>query len=308
MEIINGIKTESDLNLDNPDIDGGTIDGSTIGGNTPAAGSFTTVNASDVVTLEKEITIKEITTPSPVGSYGKLYTKSDNILYFQDGAGTEHAIVAAGRYYGEVYISGSSDATVIETADTPIALRVNILAGNLDGWTFGAGSTAGITAFADYGGTVTGAVLATSTHGLTTGDIITIRGTTNYNGIFQITVVDSTHFYFTAIWVADDGASDYDQPARVIAGVGAAGTYAAIWQMSTASASTQTLIWKMNINITPCFKSTAERIYTINNLYNTCSSSCIFTIADGDVIWLSVQADGTGNITNKHGEYHLLRL
>ena len=38
------------------------------------------------------ITIKETTTPSAVTDYGKIYCKSDNKLYFQDGAGTEHEI------------------------------------------------------------------------------------------------------------------------------------------------------------------------------------------------------------------------
>ena len=288
-------------------VSGGTIDGTPIGGTTPAAGSFTTVGASDVVTLEKEITIKEITTPTPVANYGKVYTKTDNALYFQDGAGTEHTISAVGDYYGEAYIYDSSTATVIETANTPIALKNDILAGTLDGFTFEAGSTAGITVYADYSGTVAGTVLATSTHGLTTDDIITIRGTTNYNGVFQITVVDSTHFYFTDTWVADDGASDFDHPAGIIAGTGAAGTYAATWQMSTAPASACTLTWNMNRNVISCHKSTAERKYAINDL-DTCSSSCLFTIADGDIIWLSVKSTDTGNITNKHGEFYLLRL
>ena len=262
---------------------------------------------SHKTTFKDGITIKEITTPTALADWGKLYTKTDNNLYFQDGAGTEHTISIVGNYYGEAYIYNSSTATVIETADTPIALKADILGGTLDGFTFAAGSTAGITAYADYSGTVAGTILATSTHGLTTGDTITIRGTTNYNGIFAITVVDSTHFYFTDTWVADDGASDFDQPARIIAGTGATGTYAATWQMSTAPASACTLIWKMNRNTVPCYKSTAERKYAINDL-DTCSSSCIFTIADGDIIWLSVQSSDTGNITNKHGEFYLLRL
>lgn len=255
----------------------------------------------------KELHMEEIITPKAVDSVGKIYTKSDNVLYFQDGAGVEQALSVVGDYYGEAYIYNNSDATVIETADTPIALRVNILSGTLDGFTFGAGSTAAITAYADYSGTVAGTVLATSTHGLATGTIVTIRGTTNYNGIFAITVVDSTHFYFTDTWVADDGASDFDQPARLTAGAGAAGTYASTWQMSTAPASACTLIWKMNRNTVPCYKSTAERKYAINDL-DTCSSSCIFTVADGEIIWLSVQSSDTGNITNKHGEFYLLRL
>lgn len=38
------------------------------------------------------ITLKEITTPTSEANHGKVYTKSDNKLYFQDGAGTEHEI------------------------------------------------------------------------------------------------------------------------------------------------------------------------------------------------------------------------
>lgn len=36
------------------------------------------------------ITIKERATPIADTNYGKIYTKTDNKLYFQDGAGTEH--------------------------------------------------------------------------------------------------------------------------------------------------------------------------------------------------------------------------
>lgn len=36
--------------------------------------------------------LKEGTTPSAIGSYGKIYCKADNKLYFQDGAGAEHEI------------------------------------------------------------------------------------------------------------------------------------------------------------------------------------------------------------------------
>ena len=36
--------------------------------------------------------MKETTTPSADTNYGKVYTKTDNKLYFQDGAGTEYEI------------------------------------------------------------------------------------------------------------------------------------------------------------------------------------------------------------------------
>jgi hypothetical protein len=47
---------------------------------------------SDAILHNGVLTIKETTTPTAVTDYGKIYTKSDNKLYFQDGAGTEHEI------------------------------------------------------------------------------------------------------------------------------------------------------------------------------------------------------------------------
>ena len=38
------------------------------------------------------ITLKERATPTADANYGKIYTKNDNKIYFQDGAGTEHEI------------------------------------------------------------------------------------------------------------------------------------------------------------------------------------------------------------------------
>lgn len=38
------------------------------------------------------IRVKETTTPTATPNYGRVYTKNDNKLYFQDGAGNEHQI------------------------------------------------------------------------------------------------------------------------------------------------------------------------------------------------------------------------
>jgi len=38
------------------------------------------------------IKMKECTTPTATADYGAIYTKSDNNLYFQDGAGNEHTV------------------------------------------------------------------------------------------------------------------------------------------------------------------------------------------------------------------------
>lgn len=41
------------------------------------------------------LTLKETTTPTADATYGKIYTKTDNLLYFQSGDGVEHAIAYA---------------------------------------------------------------------------------------------------------------------------------------------------------------------------------------------------------------------
>lgn len=209
--------------------------------------------------------------------------------------------------YGEAYIYNNANPTVIETANTPIALR-QIVTGLVHNFIFDAGSTAGITIYADYSGTVAGTVLVTSAaHGLATGDVITIRGSTNYNGAFEVTVVSASTFYITDTWAGDDGASDWDQGTSLTVGVGAAGLYPAFWQMSTAPAAAAVLTFNMYINATIQAKSTAERKFPINDLAS-CSSSCVLDLAEGDIVWLAVSSDGTANITNKHGNFNIRKL
>ena len=44
------------------------------------------------------ITIKEVTTPTAESDSGQVYTKADNNLYFQDGAGTEQVVLKGGTH------------------------------------------------------------------------------------------------------------------------------------------------------------------------------------------------------------------
>jgi len=64
-----------------------------------------------------------------------------------------------------------------------------------------------ITAISDYSGTVAGTVRATTTnnHPYQTGDIVRIGGTETYDGVYTVTVIDTTHFYFTATYTKDEG-------------------------------------------------------------------------------------------------------
>jgi len=53
---------------------------------------LTNMAAGDLVLEGGSLVLNEITTPTADANYGKIYTKSDNKLYFQDGAGTEYTV------------------------------------------------------------------------------------------------------------------------------------------------------------------------------------------------------------------------
>jgi hypothetical protein len=63
---------------------------------TATAGAAGTADRSPttkmLLTGEGALHILETTTPTAIANYGAIYAKTDNKLYFQDGAGTEHEI------------------------------------------------------------------------------------------------------------------------------------------------------------------------------------------------------------------------
>jgi len=50
------------------------------------------ISATSITLSSGIITIAETATPTADTGYGKIYTKTDDKIYFQDGAGAEHEI------------------------------------------------------------------------------------------------------------------------------------------------------------------------------------------------------------------------
>ena len=53
---------------------------------------LTNMIVGDILLEGGSLVLKEISTPTADANYGKVYTKNDNKIYFQDGAGSEHEI------------------------------------------------------------------------------------------------------------------------------------------------------------------------------------------------------------------------
>ena len=96
------------------------------------------INSSEVL-KSSVLTLAETTTPAAVGSSGKVYTKSDNKIYFQDGAGVEHDvtgdIVGPGSAVDEqVVVFDSTTGKLVKAVPTIIDSatgNVQLVAGNL---------------------------------------------------------------------------------------------------------------------------------------------------------------------------------
>ena len=66
---------------------------------------------ADMGNVNNRILLPETTTPTAIADHGYIYTKSDNEVYFQDGDGTEHTILAGATGIEHTYVAPLEDPT-----------------------------------------------------------------------------------------------------------------------------------------------------------------------------------------------------
>lgn len=234
-----------------------------------------------------------------IAGRGQFWIKdtTPNELWFTPDDGVDKQVAEFDIDNGEMIVT-SNQTAVIETANTPHAF-IGFSTGVVEDFSFVAGITGAITVYADYSGTVAGTVNITCNgHGLVDNDIITIRGTTNYNGIYTITKIGTNNFYITHSWDGNDGASDFEMGAYLLAGTGTAGEYDIEWNESvseTGGAGSVILFCPM-INTTAQTKASAKRKVG-NNDVGSVSGGGHIIIAVGNRIWFYHQSDGTNDLT-----------
>ena len=114
---------------------------------------LTNMAAGDLVLEGGSLVLNEITTPTADANYGKVYTKTDNELYFQDGAGTEHQISnqsgGGGLTWGDSITDSSGTGVTINPTGSARGMLINHDAG-------GAGNSHGLEIDSDPNGTGSG--------------------------------------------------------------------------------------------------------------------------------------------------------
>ena len=78
---------------------------------TVSVGVALMANMTGLVVEGGVLGMKEITTPTGDTNYGKLYTKTDNNVYFQDGAGTEHTLLKGSSSIQHEFFTPLEDPT-----------------------------------------------------------------------------------------------------------------------------------------------------------------------------------------------------
>lgn len=210
------------------------------------------------------------------------------------------------RNYGEFFTHENATATVINEANAATLLHGIMSAGANSGFTFSAGSTGAITAWADAGD---GEVTATSVgHSLTANDEISIDSTTNYNGVYKVASVTTDTFNIVATWVADDAAGNYVE--GDVLTVGVKGAYAFAYAVSMTSAGNNKR-YEFNLvkNGDLCTKCASERFLATGADLGSLGSGAIFEAEIGDKIAMSVTGltDAT-NLTVRNFNLRIWRL
>jgi len=211
---------------------------------------------------------------------------------------------AVHSHYAEMYVNANAAAHVINTVSNwqgAIGFTQGII--DTDHLSFDAGETQLITAFADASG---GQVTVTSNgHGLGLGDIVTISGTTSYNGIFTVANPQTNTFEITDTWVANDGQGAYELPSRFIAK--ATGTFRLCAKGSLAPSNNNDIFdFALIKNATPLVNTWARHTSGGAGDYNDITIMGLSEVVSGDVIYLALQnTTGTNNITIRHANLNM---
>ncbi|HUW34772.1 MAG TPA: hypothetical protein VM223_24450 [Planctomycetota bacterium] len=196
--------------------------------------------------------------------------------------------------YGGMKITGDAAQSVPE-ASVDQAIYGGAT-GAVSNFTFTAGATVDITAYADGGG---GKVTCTTAgHTFVNGDYIAITNTTNYNGVFIVSGVDGATFQITDTFNGDDEQGTARRGDRLVAAAGAGGTYIMGFSVSTSEggAAGSTVEYSGYINATQQGQALCRRKYANNDVGN-CGATGTLTLAVGDHVWFAMQSSGTNAIT-----------
>jgi len=242
--------------------------------------------------------LDETITPTAQGSKGAVYTKSDNEVYFQDGAGVEKRLKTGITDYGEMgNVYGSSASEVINSTDewhgmfhaniTGAAPHLN------NNFTFVAGKEgSGNVTTAEAGAAIN---IADTDHGLLTGDYVTVQSA-NHVGVGEVTKIDANNFTLDIAYVGEE-AAPLQMGSYLL--VSKTGIYRGVWNASFSQSlnNTQTSLITPFVNKIQSTKALAARLLSNNTDVGSIGGNGLMSFSANDRIWFAVQSTAEQTIT-----------
>jgi hypothetical protein len=192
--------------------------------------------------------------------------------------GTDVEALKAG-VYGEISVSENEVATVIRGENQWQALTANVVTGLVNGFTYVEGLLGEI---ASTSGTGTVATINDVAHGLTVGDIVSINGTTSFNGVYVVNTTPD----LDSFTILHDGTTDetgFWQRASILS-AGSAGVYDLNWASSgLAAINAHVFDFAPYVNATRIARATARRKFS-NADFGSFSGTALVTLEAGDKV------------------------
>lgn len=265
-----------------------------------------------VVAEQGVFSMKETTTPTAVADYGAVYSKSDNGLYFQDGAGFEHHVSLLDTFIGEMYTYEAIQTITINTSGVYHAIN-GLSTGDVSNFTFNAGRQVDANIATESDATQL-QITTSAAHNLMSGDVVVLTNMNNaaHNKPTLVSVIDGTNFTCDDItYVGGAGASAgvVDEPSYLKAGSGGAGKYLCNFSLSGySSVAAKNFKIEVFVDSTENNKIVAE-ITPSGTAIQDSSGSGVVTITDGEKIWLAIENNtDTTNFVLEHCNLNLHRL
>ena len=250
------------------------------------------------------ITIKAVGGQNIDGNGFKVLEQTNNaIMLYSDGSNWEVLQATSVAHYGEMHAHDNSTATTVSTSAIPHLIQGIFAEEDVSGFTFAAGSTGPIAVFAEYSTVVAGTTKVTDVdHGLSSGAILSISGTTSYNGVFEATVIDSANYYITDTYVADDATGNWYEGDKLVNTTGHSSKYKVDFHgYGTPETSNHTFEFHVykDADVIPSME--AKRKFTSSSDVDSVGASALLTIADGEALTVSITNIGaTGDFTMEH--------
>jgi len=280
------------------------------GSNTVTIGNTSVTNTylmGNVQTDNGALFIEETTTPTARTDYGAIYPKTDNMLYFQDGGGTEHIIQTSDSFFAEMFMYESSGTETVGETNQYYAISEEFGTGILEGFTFVAGSNGSGDVTTSGGGSAIN--VNDTAHGLLDGDYVNIQcGTALQSGTSIVTYVGVNDFTLAIAYQADETCT-WQEGDYLLAGTGSAGKYLFDFSL-TASAGAASKNFKFEgVQNATHLDNVAFEITTSGTNHQSSMSSGMITVADGDRIWGQFKNETDAQDLNyEHANINLVRL